>query len=608
MNAAAATPTLFGRLARTPLRDAVRGRLTARLDIDGLVTASGIPADLGAIVTDVTGRTRLWRLERVEVAEELIAHFADGLDAGSDSDKLADDFGDPEAAARLIRRAKKRNRPRAWHAMRWALLGMVGLVLVYIGIGVFFVVSKPRPTVDYRPQLNAVAAAVPEADRAWPVYRTALIALGDMPDFEGLSRKPLPGEPGWAIAEEYLAANAEALATARSAAAMPGLGYIVRNGIAEEDFALWPEEADIDRTGEDYWSDSLISILLPHLSELRNLARALALDTHRAAAADDGAMVVENIEAMLAMAVHVRETPIFINDLVAMSIQSLALDALGRILADRPEVLTDEQLLALAHGLAATDDAMGVRFSGERLSFYDIVQRIYSDDGNGNGHLTLEGFRAMESLAGGLDDVIAGSDTLSIVALPVINSIMLSRRDIVEEYDRVMNEIEIEAQQPLWKKSFSADVEIERWAADPLQRLRHLPLVILMPALSKATVNAELARQGRDGAVIAIALEMHRRRTGAWPESLEELVPSLLPSMPVDRFDGKPMRYVLLDTGPVVYSVGANLADDGGVAPLGRHKEARHWRPGTATAAVEGDWVLWPAPLEPLEKYGLPVD
>jgi hypothetical protein len=42
------------------------------------------------------------------------------------------------------------------------------------------------------------------------------------------------------------------------------------------------------------------------------------------------------------------------------------------------------------------------------------------------------------------------------------------------------------------------------------------------------------------------------------------LVPQYLASVPVDPFDGLPVRYKVLPTGYVVYSLGTNGKDDGG--------------------------------------------
>ncbi len=65
---------------------------------------------------------------------------------------------------------------------------------------------------------------------------------------------------------------------------------------------------------------------------------------------------------------------------------------------------------------------------------------------------------------------------------------------------------------------------------------------------------------------VAIALERYRMDHGEYPGELEALVPAYLDEVPADPFDGEPMRYLLTGDAAVVYSVGANLTDDGGVS------------------------------------------
>ena len=92
----------------TPLRDLGRGRLTGRLDLARLLAESGLPAPAVDCVRQVVRRTRLWRLEKNAVAQDLAAHFHDGLETGTTLEELLSGFGDVRRTARLIRRAKRR--------------------------------------------------------------------------------------------------------------------------------------------------------------------------------------------------------------------------------------------------------------------------------------------------------------------------------------------------------------------------------------------------------------------------------------------------------------------------------------------------------------------
>ena len=66
---------------------------------------------------------------------------------------------------------------------------------------------------------------------------------------------------------------------------------------------------------------------------------------------------------------------------------------------------------------------------------------------------------------------------------------------------------------------------------------------------------------------VAIALELFKRRSGSYPLQLSELVPTYLSEVPRDPIDGEPLRYKIRDSKPLIYSIGSDKKDDGGVAP-----------------------------------------
>jgi hypothetical protein len=62
-----------------------------------------------------------------------------------------------------------------------------------------------------------------------------------------------------------------------------------------------------------------------------------------------------------------------------------------------------------------------------------------------------------------------------------------------------------------------------------------------------------------------LATERFRQAEGKWPASLDQLRPRFLSEVPLDPFDGKPLRYKRLEDGVIVYSVGADGTDNGGI-------------------------------------------
>jgi len=88
---------------------------------------------------------------------------------------------------------------------------------------------------------------------------------------------------------------------------------------------------------------------------------------------------------------------------------------------------------------------------------------------------------------------------------------------------------------------------------------------LLLPSERSANRFASLEARRR-AAVTAVAAQKFRlTQEGALVGRLEDLVPRFLPSVPRDPFDGKPLRYQRLPNGFVVYSVGADGRDNGGL-------------------------------------------
>ncbi len=593
-----AEPSLWRRLAHTPLRDIVRGRISGRLDVKHLVAAADLPPPLESIVLQVARRSRLWRMEKADVADELIAHFADGLNAGVSPEALAGAFGCPRRAAKLIRRAKRRNRPFVWKAWIRSVQGLGlligGVALIYVVAAIRLYTGKPVVAHDYLADVNAAARAVPEAQRAWPMYRSALVALGEIP--KEINLRARPGDSDWDEVAAFVATHAEALELVRQAAARPGLGYIAGYVIDEPDLAVWPEQASDsnDRNVEM----GLMRVLLSHLAELRKLSRLLALDAYRAAAMGDGGLAAANIEASLGIAEHTRETSFIINWLVSLGQITLVLDTFGEILAEHSVVFTDSQLQALAHRLSVIHGGrIQLRLDAARWSFQDFVQRLYTDDGEGDGRLTATGLSLLGE-AGMISSQDAPRSRLGPLA-PALGFVNAGRREATEEFSRLFALAEAEFAKPLWEQDTAkVDREIGHLKRSPMTTARNLPVALLMPALGKAGVRPQMVTQERDAMLVAIALELYRRRTGSWPESLEQLVPDLLPAVPPDRFDGRPLRYRLIDAKPLLYSIGADRDDDGGRPPIadrGRVVTKQAARVVNDPAkAVDGDWVLWP--------------
>lgn len=102
-------------------------------------------------------------------------------------------------------------------------------------------------------------------------------------------------------------------------------------------------------------------------------------------------------------------------------------------------------------------------------------------------------------------------------------------------------------------------------AREKLSKWLYMVPKVLMPSFARgAVIHARLIAVIH-ATRIAVAAERYRLANGAWPKSLQVLVPKYLDKVPVDPFDRKPMRYKITERGLLIYSVYENKKDDGGV-------------------------------------------
>ncbi len=590
----------FHKISQTPLRDMLRFRLTGRLDWKNRLATAGLPMAAVNLITRVVKRTRLWRLEQAAVADELTSHFRDGLAAGSSVDDLIGRFGDPRTAAKLIRRSKRRNRPVVWHVFNYAFRAMLILLFIWALIFIRFCIGGPKPSVDYIAQLNAPILSTPKSDRAWPIWRKAILAASDGPgkdspvSFEGALGGDCDKIP-WSQTANWLDHHQSSLELARVAAQKPVMGFVLGTGGSTEDAELFRMSSDRAK-GVD---QPLMTVLLPHLSMARTMALILSLDARRAVELKDGDRAVADMLAVFGLARQLREPhDLLMNQLVALAIDSLGVERLQQTIRTHPDVLSNKQMIEFAHLLYGPRVAADlISLKGERIFFADVVQRVYTDDGHGDGHITFKGMQNVPNFI-----TIGGHNQLTIdfmgfaLSAPMLIS---SRAEMAGLYDRFMNQTDANFQQPLRQVNWdSLDSQLISLRASPVQSMRYILVSTLLPSLARSQANCEQYLGERDGTLVAISLELFHRRHGVYPASLVDLVPELLPEIPVDRITGDPVKYRLIDGKPVVYSVGADRIDDGGIPPA--RKGGYRWQSAAdrwdvkPAKAPRGDWVLYP--------------
>jgi len=97
------------------------------------------------------------------------------------------------------------------------------------------------------------------------------------------------------------------------------------------------------------------------------------------------------------------------------------------------------------------------------------------------------------------------------------------------------------------------------------RQVAELLVGILMPVLGSIVESQEEARLRTRLTGLAFAVAAYKAENARWPASLGDLAPKYVASIPQDVFAQKPLTYKVRGEGYVIYSVGVNGTDDGGV-------------------------------------------
>ncbi len=289
---------------------------------------------------------------------------------------------------------------------------------------------------------------------------------------------------------------------------------------------------------------------VPNLSEIRTGVFLLKLEAILHAENGDGKLAVRSAKSCFGIARSLAKEPVTISQLVRAACQNVAVSIIEYCI-NRIE-LTDEQLVELIDCVQNSEriSDMSCAFVGERcmgISFFKEPGSMNPD--------SFDGIPVRPLLE--LYKVIGMADSDAIIYLDIMDGYIKTAR--------------LPAHQQL-KAAKAIDTRLESTSQI------HIMLHAIMPALARVNTIALRNIAKLNTTRIALVIERYRLAAGKLPESLSELVPSYLESVPKDPFDGNEIRYKKLDTGFVVYSIGEDLSDDDGKEePSRRTKESPTW-------------------------------
>jgi hypothetical protein len=453
---------------------------------------------------------------------------------------------------------------------------------------------EPVVSVDFVAKYReSLPVAAREDERAWPAYREALfwwLGKGEVP----ARYRPLPrGESDElfvAITEEEPAneleraehaarrARAEAtlrdrrseIALLREAAARPVFGRrpdAPGTHRETEDVAFFGEPTP-EKAPDEPWLGGMMSVLLPELVGIRHAGVLLVADAKLAESEGDFARAAADLAAVLGIARHASEGGTLINQLVAAAQRTRFARETVALLERSGERMPADALRRLADAIAAVPpSAFRADLAVERMFFEDLIQRSFSDDGNGDGTLLYRAEWELGPLMNAVEPTSAESALFAMLS-PAAWLSAPRRAETLEQHQRWIEAFDAESARPGWDRgTIDARFEVEVRQGPSANAF----LALMMPAIWGVKEVLREVKTDVDAAAIATALARFRVERGVWPTSLEELVPTYLATLPIDRETDLPLRYAVTDAGPKVWSTGVDGIDDGGVGfvPLG---------------------------------------
>jgi hypothetical protein len=543
---------------------------------------SNLPVAAAEFVKLVVKKMRYRRKVQDDVQAELASHFEDELKkCPTDEQKvrqLINQFGDAKMLAVLLRRAKKRCRP-LWRTVVARAFQTVGVLFVCLVLYiVWFLTGKPAVTTNYIAELNNLVRPVAdESLNAAPFYNKAIEVFEDLPvDIS----KVLSKRRYYELAEEDK--------------------QLIGKWLTENDQVLQRVVAGTRKPyyWQHYEGEEMLSVLLPHLSGYRGAARSLSWRARLNAEKGRFEDAFSDIKACFRFGRHVKGNGVvLIEQLVGIAIEALAVENLRGILSEHQ---VDSETLAMLQRdleqIIAGED-FAVSFAGEKLFIYDEIQRCFTEDRFGGGHLYLSRISQVSSLGDesipSLQDFIFGT-IFEPEAWPVVMRVLFfhpdkqQTREATDRFYAYCETIAKKTPSSIRAEGIDVSKEVMKIIKD------NVFLEILAPALGRASRLGHRHRSTIEATVTVLALHRYKADKGSFPDDLQQLITAgFLRQLPLDVYSDRPLVYRKTDDSFILYSLGENFKDDGGKPGKDRGGRPRLW---VDNYEQDSDAVFWPVP------------
>ncbi len=540
-----------------------------------------LPGELGDFVMLVIEKMGYRKTVRDDVMAELIDHFEDELrDCKSDKEKLEKaegliaGFGDVKMLGKLLRRAKKRCRP-LWRTIVARTFYTVFIIFISFFVYlVWFFTGKPVVTTNYVAELNRITRPVTdESQNAAELYQKAAQI------YEQLSEetRKLPGiKYDEATAQEkqaiknYLEEQKDTLA-------------LIVEGVKKPYY--WRSY----NTGDDA-TDEAIAVLLPYLPGYRGMARSLRWRALLNAEQGQYERAFEDMIVCYRFGRHLKGDKTLIEQLVGIAIEALTTATIRDILHKYEVDAATLKKLQDGFAKAIAGEKFLISFKAEKIFLYDEIQRCFTDDRFGRGHLYFQRLNRLMGTVNFVESVSGETGVKGVFHFLFTHPDKEQTRETGDRFYDYLDEVAYKTPWQMRAEGIDISKEVMQYAKG------NALLRMMLPALGRVIELSHRVRTDLEATATIIVLLRYKQQHSEYPDDLEQLVEAgYLKSEPLDVYSGKSVVYKKTDDDFTLYSVSKDLVDDGGVAGRDRKGKVRLW-------GVGGDAVLWPVTKDEMRK------
>ncbi|HQR06704.1 MAG TPA: PQQ-binding-like beta-propeller repeat protein [Gemmatales bacterium] len=304
-------------------------------------------------------------------------------------------------------------------------------------------------------------------------------------------------------------------------------------------------------------SFKVLTARLAMQQELRNVANLFKMDAQLRVEENKPDEAFKACEATLQLSRSCAQDPFVVSQFICIAIQSLSTTMIERTLAQTEP--SQQSLIRLQARLLAEADVSlfkaGVQSERAGIDRFlrEVQEGRYSSADLASFRKTISNFNSSTGNARTLSDIL--NEMRSWFNASPYGYIPEERLKLLRFYQAAL----ALAEKPEGAALDEMKALIEKYRAD-------IPSVVVFGAtLPRIYESDQKRRAGLRMAAALLAAERYRLETGKVPAGWNDLVPKYFPSIPIDPYDGRPIRWKTTPTGFLLYSVWMNKLDDGGV-------------------------------------------